>query len=47
MIFQHTWQLIVDNKKTATLSLAYLAESDQLVVASSQGISRHDLPRER
>jgi hypothetical protein len=26
------------------LSLAYLAELDQLVVASSQGISRHDLP---
>ncbi len=26
------------------LSLAYLIESDQLVVASSQGISRHDLP---
>lgn len=29
------------------LSLAYLAESNQLVVASSQGISRHDLPTGR
>ncbi|MCB8977596.1 MAG: hypothetical protein H6657_09265 [Ardenticatenaceae bacterium] len=29
------------------LSLAYLAESDQLIVASSQGISRHDLPTGR